>query len=427
MDLALLRSTWSEPRPALSARAFEHHAAAYEGWLSHSGAEGRLALVLSSGPRATERLLSTLSRGRVDVVHAPSTPARPLHLRLATHSGDHFNHTLYVVDGFDAGDPGDQLRTLEGQRSMLKKMATWVAIVAESPQTVAAIANHAPGLWRDIQRRVLVLDSELLVAGAAPLEAHDCAGFGLAESLYHYAMTPQAAPDYRSFSRLVRSGYVPLVTEGEQHPERQRLAALWATREIPFEPADAGPAAAEAIVRHRDVDDATREVLDPVLSPEARLAAGWPLPNDPVFEALRRLETPDADAIAALRESVAADGIGASLRAHAELAIASAHAGAGELDACRAALEAAVDHGGPEELRFDVLEKLAQIHTFSHQRSAGREVIDALEALAPRLQSPYYVARLLRARGEFLEPLDAHRAGADLSLAVKLFDGHGYP
>ena len=429
--MALLRSVWSEPTPALAERAFEHHAAAYSGWLQHSGAEGRLALVLSSGPQATERLLRSLSTTRVEVVRAPSTPARPLHPQLAKHSGDHFNHTLYVVDGFDAGDPGAQLDTLDGQRSMLKKMATWVAIIAESPHTVAAIERHAPNLWNGIERRVLALHPEMLRAGIEPLDAETTerwrAQGRVAEGLHHYALTPHAAPAYHDFARFVRAGYVPLVVGAEQHPDRARLAAMWAGDDVPLE--DAGPAVLDAAVRHRGA------TIDPArVSPEARLAAGWPLPDHSVFEALRRvqtLEAPDDDAVGALEALVAVDGVGAGVRTHAALAVAAAHAACGDLDRCRGALEVAVRHAGAAsvapEVRFDALEKLAQVHTFTHQRGPARALVDRLELLAPRLHAPFYAARFRLARGEFVAPLDAHRAEADLSLARTLFAGHGYP
>ena len=439
MDLELLRSPWSAPSGALAERAFEHHAAAYAGWLAHSGAEGRLALVLSSGPQATERLLRTLSTTRVEVVRAPSTPARPVHPKLAAHKGDHFNHTLHVVDGFDAGDPAAQLETIDGQRSMLDKMATWVALVVESPASLVALERHAPGVWRAIQRRCVVLHPEMFDAQGPPQDPavlDRWASDGrVAERVYHYAMHPGEAPEYHAFSRFVRSGYVGFSVGRPQHPEREQLSRLWATTGIPFDLADAGPAAAEAVARHRasGLDAATRAALEVRLigAPRARLAAGWMLPDHSVFEALRVVQAGacDADAVGALRALVAADEVGPGLRTHAELAIAAAVAGEGDLDACRDALEAAVTHAkrAALEVRFDALEKLAQVCTFTHERGRARELVDALELLAPRLQSPFYAARFRLARGEFLAPLDAHRAKADLDLARTLFAGHGYP
>ncbi len=493
MDLALLRSTWSTPSATLAERAFEHHAAALAAWLSHSGAEGRLTLVLSSGPLATERLVRALSTTRVDVVKAPSTPARPVHPTLAAHKGDHFNHTLHVVGGLDAGDPTDQrdalggsaapvatvadadagvppprrtsgapsssrlglgaiasprpahhsrrghLATLDGQRSMLDKMATWVALVAESPATVAAIEKHAPNVWRAIQRRCLVLGPEMMDAAEPPLErsVRDrwSAEGRVAELVHHFAMTPAVAPDYLTFARFVRSGYVGFTFGAAQHPERERLAAVWAMDQIPFELADAGPATAEAVARHRAdrLDGAAREAVEARLAgaPDARLAAGWPVSDHSVFAALRAVQegAGDADSVGALRALVAVDGVGPGVRAHAELAIAGARAEEGDLDGCREALEAAVAHGerAAPEVRFDALSKLAQVYTFLHDRGRARELVDALEDLAPRLHSPFYAARMRLARGEFLAPLDAHRAKADLDLARTLFQGHGYP
>ena len=61
------------------------------------------------------------------------------------------------------------------------------------------------------------------------------------------------------------------------------------------------------------------------------------------------------------------------------------------------------------------------------KRGPARALVDRLELLAPRLHAPFYAARFRLARGEFVAPLDAHRAEADLSLARTLFAGHGYP
>ncbi len=376
MDVALTRSDWSTPAPEGGARAFDHHAAALGLWLRRAGAEARLALVLASGPAGRSRLWETLTMEGVEVLPAPSTPERPLHGDLAAHSGNHFNRKLYVVDGLR--EP-DQLRTLEGQRSVLRRTATWVALTVTSVAELEALYRYAPALMRDVQWRCLALTDEMAGASAEP--DADLQGTWrrtrIAEAVYAHAMSPQAEPDYLDFARFVRSGYVGWSLEGE-HPDRARLRALWSGDE----PAPGGgPAVREAVARHRG-------------------GRSVELPDDP-----------------------------AGVAAHNALDAAAAAADADEIDACVHFLEEAARVRDPiaPELRFEILEKQAQVFSALDRHSPARAALDALEALAPELQSPLYAGRALLARARTLGGLDPARGRVDATRAASLFDAHGYP
>ncbi|MCA9540947.1 MAG: hypothetical protein KC620_18735, partial [Myxococcales bacterium] len=170
-------------------------------------------------------------------------------------------------------------------------------------------------------------------------------------------------------------------------------------------------------------------------APGARLAAGLPVSASPYAElaVVRAMgegaATGDPRAFAALRKALGPSA-DPGLVALAEQAIAAAAAGLDDLDGCQAALavadKASARPGVAPELRFDILEKRLQISAFLDERGPGRAHLDALEALVPTLHSPFYAARLLLARGEFVAPLDARRAELDLREAERLFAAHGY-
>lgn len=448
LDIELTRSEWSRPVPDGLARATAHHLTALARWLTRAGAEPRLALVLCSGPEAKRRLAEGLSELGVEVVAAPSTPARPVHPRILGHQGDHFNSTLYLADGFDAGDPTPIFEVMEGQRGQLRRTATWVALVVESVAALVALERSAPALVRSIMRRTLVLGPEMVGAADAPAPAEvlrDWRREGrVAELVFHHAMTPTTMPGtYLDFARLVRTGYVAALPGQAVHPERQRLVELWLRPEergLPFTAVQAGPIAAEAAARHASLAPGDREGLAELLAkrPEARAAAGLPVDDEPLLAALAEVEAmgsgeraPDPGALAALRARAAAPTVGPGLRAHVELAIAGAHAALDDLEACSAAVEAAASiaerAGVAPELTFEVLEKAARLRAFGNQRGPARAALDRLEALAPRLASPLYEGRFLVARGDFLAPLDPARARADYEEAAALLERHGYP
>ncbi len=453
MDLTLQRSTWSTPPASAAARALDHHVQAYADWLGRAGAEPRLALVLCSGPSAREALVDGLGMHRIEVVHAPSTPARPVHPLVSNHQGDHFNTKLFLVDGFEAGDPQAVLESLDGQKGMLRRMATWVALVVDRLSTLEALERHAPGLLASVQRRVLVLDEGIGRGPAEDVAPDTLARWRradrVAELAFREAMATRAAPTYDDFSRLVRAGYAACLTGQDVHPERQRLAQLWwrlpevlaGEIPLPFPLDQGGPAVAEAVGRHAPsvLDAAGRATLAAALKGDAAatFAAGLGHGGSSVLDTLGAVQAMgageadhDAHAIGVLSAQSAAGGVGPGTQVHIDLALAAAAAAEGDVEGCDFALTRAAERAGhpgvAPELRFDVLEKRGQLHAHLNRRGPARNALDALELLAPKLASPFYAARLHLARGDFIAPLDPTRARTEYVQARALFDRHGY-
>lgn len=441
----LLSSPWPAPVPNGEGRALDFHLGAFGRWLTTAGAEPRLALVLCSGRAARDRFVEGIGFDRIEGVHAPATPARPVHPAVLAHHGDHFNRTLFVVDGFeDAGDREALFAGLEGRVGTLDQSATWVAVVVESLEALGALYAHAPSLARRAKRRLLVLDAHAADSKAAPLSADLRARWRrdgrIAEQVFHHAMTPAHAPDALDFDRLARTGYAPAFVGRAMHPERQRLAALWhagpGAGSLPFAADQAGPVAARAALGHAALDAPTREALAKrIEAPIDRFVAGLPVADAPILAQLRHVAamgegeaTPAPGALARLRGLVAEAE--PAVRAHAHAAIAAAAAALEDVERCEAALAACADaaaEAGLPELLFDALEKQTRLHALLDRPSKARGTFGALDALAPELHAPLYAGRRLLARGELSAPLDPARAAVDLAEAERLFTAHGWP
>ena len=79
---------------------------------------------------------------------------------LSKHQGTHFNSTLFIVDGLESLTR-DAFSTLNGQRGLLNRMATWVAIVVEDMETLCRLYQMSGDLMRDAERRLLVVSADL--------------------------------------------------------------------------------------------------------------------------------------------------------------------------------------------------------------------------------------------------------------------------
>ncbi len=401
--LQLRRSDWSVAQAGAAARAFHHHLDTFGTWLQRAGAEPRFALVLGSGPRAREAMRLHLDMQGTEVVPVRATPDAPVDPRVANHQGDHFNRRLFVIDGLGA-DRG-LFEQLQGRRSQLKRMATWVALWIDSLEALEALVEAAPQLWKAFGHRCLLLDPELRERALPLTPGRDWEG-AVHEAVFAEAFSPRGAPDYHAFARLVRAGYAGNWIGAAIHPERQRMVQLWQGGEVRQDQLEA--ASAEAWFRHRE-GGTPLGALGETLAAVDAMGEGAPH---------------DAEAIARLRAQCETPG----QKAHAELAVAAACAAQDDLEGCLQALGAASESAqAAPELRFEALEKLVQLHTALHQRGPGRAALDRLELLGPTLASPFYAARVLLARGEFAAPLDAARARVDLELAEALFTRHGYP
>ena len=141
MQLGLLESLWPKITANAVERAQEFHVGRFGRWLQVAGAEPRLAR--SAGARAKSRLVELLEATEVEVCVRAATNARPLPKDVLEHQGDHFNRRLFLVDGIDQCNQREVLRTLNGQRSQLRRMATWVGLVIESPETLATLVRLA--------------------------------------------------------------------------------------------------------------------------------------------------------------------------------------------------------------------------------------------------------------------------------------------
>lgn len=426
----LWRSEWSVPAEDQAKVAFDWHVNRYADWLDRAGAESRTALVLSSGAASRRGFLARLAGRGVEIIEAKPTREAPIHPLLAEHRGDHFNRKLFVMDL-----PHDEviLKGLaDAAQRVLVQHGTWVAAITDDPQVIALAERVAPALIPSLMWRCLVLSHE--GAARAPVSA-DLRGAWwatgrIAELVFHYAVT-DIAPHFDDFDRLCRAGYAAL---DRAHPERARLAAIWRD-EAPNDWADLSPVVAEALGRRRPQAAAYEIKRAAALAdfPLIRAALGEAVPGHPDARAAGRLKrmaegleparAEDIDAAAlALRD------VGPWTRAWVSFAEAAARAMSGDLHGCAAALEVALADGEmAPELRFDALEKRLALQTFAGERGEAKRTLLMLEALWPVMESPFYEARFLLARGAHLKPLDPQRAGRDLTRAEALFAAHGYP
>lgn len=452
---------WSQPPGAAVRRAIDLQVAELARWLKRAGAEPRLGLVLCAGKGARHRLMTGLATHDVQVVSATSTDQRPLPKNVIDHKGDHFNDTLFVLDGFESTSAEAQFAVLEGQRGLLKRTATWVVVMVESLNALDRLYAAAPGLCLAFQRRFVVL-----AAGAPDTpEAVDPGRLlawrrrsRVAELVFHAALTPSAPPDADDFSRLVSSGYVNDHVGRPGHPDFGRLVALWAAGadraamaagQLADRP---GPALASALARQiDDFSPAQRITLlgglahDPLGAarvasaalargealPGGLLPEGWPTDLAWLRAATENPEILDAPGLSAIRGRLAAsaDQQAATVAVAIHLSLAAASAGEGDLDGVVAAVASAMAllPELPLELAFEVLDKHAALQTWRNDRAGARAAVDRMELVTLDLHSPYFFARHRETHGAFLAPLDARRAAGEFEAAAVLYRGHGYP
>ena len=425
----LLRSEWSQPSPALPERAAIHHLVRYTRWLLQAGAEPRLALVLMSSPKMKQHFVDEVAARGVEVRVVSSTAEEPLPNMIRVHEAGHFNRRLFLLDGFEATDPAPLFKALEEQRGQLKRSATWVTICVESLSALITLNQMAPKLVDSFMVRCLLLGEGINQAPATSVPGVILDGWlrerRQAELIYADALSPQRAPNYSEFSRLIRSGYAALLQDGAHlNPTRRALLATWRGEAV----SDDSDTALEAAYRHADGAAlgstlvhllAGKQVLPPLLAN---------------FQRIRGMadgDEVDPTVIDALRAGAAADGVDPNLRVEIELGIGAAWAAHGDLTQCGIALangfKLSKDPRVALELAFLAAEKRIQIETFRNVRGTAQKGLDRLETLAPWLESPFYMARAKLARAEFSAPLDAGRAKLDAASAASDFTAHGYP
>jgi hypothetical protein len=439
---AVLRSEWSVPPAHAPRRAIDHHVARYAAWMRRAGAEPRFALILCAGKGAKRRLIDGLSAHGVDVFRAPSTPERPLPKAILDHQGDHFNDRLFLIDGFEDGDPEPLFEALNLQKGQLTKTATWVGLCIESLASLRTLYGEAQGLLRAAERTVLVLAAGAGMEDPVPeaLERLWSANGDVAEQVFADALTPKHPTTYDAFSRLVRAGYVADFLGTDIHPDRRQLVELWADRDASaLDLSDASPTVAAAMLRHAEgLSAETQATLAAAAQadPHTLVATEQPIRSQPFYQAMGAVErigrgeaTLDPMALEGLLYEVK-EVQSPAAKVHAWLAAASAHAASGALQPCVDAVGVACALANPPvplEVSFRAYEKAVQLDTYRGARTAGQRGVDRLGELANALQSPFYDARELLARAQFTEPLDPRRALTDYHNAHTLFAGHGYP
>ncbi|MFN3201792.1 MAG: hypothetical protein ACE366_25535 [Bradymonadia bacterium] len=472
MDLLLEDSIWSVRPLTAEAAAVEvgaiedhpldpmtPHVETLTRWLMRAGAEPRLVLVLCSGAEAKGRFATAVGNREIDVVKAPATPADAIHPRVRMHEGDHFNRTLFLMDGFEAGDPTSLFEKLDRQTSMLARQATWVAVVIESVQALQCMAQTAPNLMKAFHRHCLVLDETIdnrdapgmALSADAQLVASWRAEQAVACLLYLHAMTPDAAPDYDDWSRLVRSGYAVHLTGHQAHPDRRRLVQLWDTgpalavdAEVPFDVSLAGPGLAEAVARHvvrpsgrKSLGERCVQAL--VEHPTARYAGDLTVEDVEGLQLMARVRAAAQGGAAvtdADRKSLAdlgqAQAIGANLAVHVYLTLANEAATRGDLEACDMALAQAdrlseLRQGVAPELAFEVADKMARMHMWQHRTREGRGTLEKALGLVHLAHSPFYRGRGLLLQGDLTRDLDPTKARQYYTEAERIFSASGYP
>ena len=440
MQTLFASSPWSTP-PIDSKVTQGYHLGALAQWLKSAGAEPRLALGLCSGPRARAKLYDHLTQAGVDIAAAPVTAERPIHPDLLGHQGTHFNSTLFVVGGFGKIDAADIFRILNGQRKQLNRTATWVLILVESTATLEALYTHAPALANEIMRRCVVIDAEVADVAQHPVSPALTDFWrrrgDIAESVFADVMNLQRGTDYFTFSRLVRSGYISQLTAITPllNGERRALVEIWKTNRFEGDPPMTA-AVAEAVMRHTTPTPAQRGRATEALAadPATRFAVGLDVSEDPFWGALASLQTAAAagessspSAWARLR----ADAASLTLveRVVAEVSISRAAATNGDLEACLNALERAAEWSKvvAPEIRFDLFEKLAQLHAFVERPGPANAALTAMEAEVSGLCSPHFAGRAAFALARFFDGKDPTVSQRFFKRAAALFGDHGYP
>jgi len=439
MSLAFIRSEWPSLAMHQWERTFSYHVESYARWLNSAGAEPRFSVVLCVGKNAREAFSEAMSIHGVTAVTATATDRRPMPEDVARHEGTHFNSKLFLVDGFDGCNARDVFRTLNGQRSLMRRSATWVALVIESVEALMALYDAAPDLTAAVMRRCLVITgpAEGGPQGAAPATQYNLwmtRGL-IAEQVFHTYCTDGVVADYPDMSRLFRTGYGKTLDPKEQ-PDWQPWFDLWNGRRPPLQP-DLSLPLASAVGRHGgDFTDQEAAVLATRLAerPFCRIAASLAAQDDAdsayhlalAGEAQATLGTQWPDSIRARTESWSEHTGGIAV---VEMAIAQGYGAADDVDGCLGSLHravAAADQPSTPELYFEAVAARMKLEVLLSMRTDARHSLDILESVAPRLQGPYFDARALLARGDYRAPLDPSPARDDYREAERQFRAHGY-
>ena len=406
-------------------------------WLNRAGAEARLGYVLAAGSGAIERMVDELDSHSIEVQIVRTTVENPVPQAIRNHVGNHFNSTLYLIDGLEDGELLDNIAQLELLREQVVKDGNLGRFDCSKPFRFGRPTSTGPGLMR------MMMHCCLYLGDLASIEA--CAGAPVSQikqwrrahrtrdCVFNTILTQGAQVDYWDYTRVVQSGYgTALIPPANSVADR--LNALWRSEPVSVREHD-DAAVLEAAMRH--YPDACRglgvgQVVD-------RLG-GCFLPLDSGFSGsgvglVRAFAGMDGD-VGQTRE----DALRLALSSHTpsssdvqlkvEMVVAQLCAGQDDIEGCRSALEKALEIGASgavtPEFVLGALETTIRFYTLIGERGRARDELDTMERWVRTHGSPFYFARLQRALGSFLMPIDPRRACHELLAAEQIFRSQGY-
>jgi hypothetical protein len=428
------------------------HARRCSRWLLRAGAEPRLSLLLSSGESARARWTVFLEEQGVIVHRCRVTAERPLPAPLTAHRGDHFNRTLFHLEGLDelSLDEPDRarevFRTLDGQRSQLRQLATWVALSVEHPYTLSLMYEHAPQLMDLVQQRCWMWAPQERTRPTARVHLPPQAK--PVETLFAEASAFDHPPSALTFSRWVRSGYpAPPPSASETWASFYRVwrgdldsedsKEMTEDRELTELGGRLDAVASHLALTHRQ-DLLTAERRGALIENCRSAGLSWASPLEPSLPIDELSEGPWG----ALGQMIHQDLPPSSdLLASAELAwptlspsssgyigklMATGYAWREDIEGCLRVLNAlSQSETAWPESRFFADERLAELYTLLHDRGAGQAAIDRLFLSLDTLLSPLYEVRSINAKAHFLGAIDDSRGRRERDEARRLSLIHG--
>ncbi|MEE2643940.1 MAG: hypothetical protein VYD19_03300 [Myxococcota bacterium] len=438
--LCLFEDRWSEPVEQSLTRTLDFHAARLCRWLLRAGAEPRFTIILSSGAFARGHLEARLEAAGISASLHRSTDERPIPRALLEHHGDHFNRKIYFLDLSGEEAVEEIAERLRGRLKQLRRPATWVGLIVESPALLSALWSLASDIPLGAQRRALLLDPrDLSLHSPAPAVQPLPREAPPADQLFESWATPTRAPSAGEYGRLLRAGYGEPAATKTTHPTWRRYRGFHLYR-----PLDALLIEAltgeevEAVGRHRRAlidalpphQQATlkQRWLDPLTradgplastSVEARRASIW-LRECALGESTGQ-ESRLRKAVATLAEAPSALQIG-----YLWAAEAAARLGASGFELClEFLLELWSQQRAPFELRFASGRRALELLVVLHRRQEAKRLCESLEEMGEALHSPLYVAEALEARASLASALDEGRAQVLSEEARALKERHG--
>jgi len=374
----------------------------------------------------------------IRVVSVQCTEKDPVPQVIRAHTGDHFNSTLYLLDGFNAETSVDVLRQLATLKEQLIRPATWVVLCVESLESLVALYEHAPALMVAVMHRCLVIGDEAIATTTIHPPATALKAWHrhhrLLEHVYATISTLDQDAGYRAYTRVLHAGY------GHALPTRLtgsigQMHSLWLNQQGPRPISSLASSVLEAVMRHDPLASTFSNLDDVVIALDGQFLPynGENLDAaNSVVHRLRRVgegQFNDADVVW-LQERVA--GFECSQHARIELAlcVAQGYAAQDDVEACRMALANAERLGRmpgvPLEYLGAGLAYQCRFFTLTGERTEARRCLNGLEHVAQTVGFPLNHADLKAVTGMFNAPIDARKARSEFLEAERLYRAHGY-